>query len=306
MSPRVRALPVALALLSCTLLLACPEGDGGEQAPAADPRLEKCPKIHLDRMAGQWIKVQGSAADHTHRFELTAAPGTAEGGEVGAYTMWYTGGGFEKRTLEGTRRDSDFKFTEQATGKRKAAFEAGDGSITRLYVEPRLDKCALRISVVDVVMKDGKEVERGKPGFVEYLPFPEGQTLTFRPCTGDLFIGKAASDRALADKQREEQGGADPNHSLGEAIPVGGWSDAAADGDAACTYDMDLYFDDRPVEGQTALAAGEVKDGQRHWSVPAWNAPYSGNHHFQIYRYKTCAGAARELVGVSCLEAVLH
>lgn len=298
-----RRLGAASLLALLPLVLGCPESDTEPEAPAEDPRLEKCPKIHMDRMAGQWIKVQGKAADHTYRFELSAQ-GTAE--PVQKYTMWYTGGGFTKRVLEGVRRDSDFKFTEVPSGKRKADFEAGEQAIVRLYVEPKLDKCALRVSELEVTMKEGKEVERPKPGFVEYLPFPEGQPFTFRPCDGELFLAKAAKDKAVADKQLAELGGPDPATMLGEAIPVGTWSPVAEDGDPACTYDMDLYFDDRPVKDKQALPAGAPQGDFRPWYIEAWSAPYSGNHHFQIFRYRTCEGGERELIGVSCLEAVLN
>ncbi len=298
MTHPLHRLPALAALALLPALAGCPESDTAPAEPTEDPRLEKCPKIHMDRMAGQWIKVNGKAADHTVRFELNA--------EDGGYGMWYTGGGFSKRVLEGERRDSDFKFTEVPEGKRKTDFESGEQGIVRLYVEPKLDKCALRVSEMEVKMKEGKEVEHPKPGFIEFLPFPEGQPFTFRPCDGELFLAGAAKDKAVADKQTEELGGADPATGLGEAIPVAAWTDAAADGAETCSYDMDLYFDDRPVKDKQAVPAGEVKDGSRHWYVEAWSAPYSGNHHFQQYRYKTCDGGERELIGVSCLEAVLN
>ena len=53
------------------------------------------------------------------------------------------------------------------------------------------------------------------------------------------------------------------------------------------------------------MAAG-VEGGFRHWYVADWYAPYSGNHHFQVYRYRTCPGEERTLLGVDCLEAALH
>ena len=84
------------------------------------------------------------------------------------------------------------------------------------------------------------------------------------------------------------------------------WSDAGADGDVGCRYTMDLYFDDRPVEGKQAIPAGKVERDHRHWFVPEWYAPFSGNHHFQIYRYRQCDSSDRALIGVACLDAVLH
>ena len=92
---------------------------------------------------------------------------------------------------------------------------------------------------------------------------------------------------------------------LGEQLPVGTWSDAAADGPEACAYTMDLYFDDRPLEGGQGLAAGEVKGGERRW-YHEYFAPYSGNHFFEMYRYRACEGAARELIAVACIEGILN
>ena len=299
-SHRVPAPPTGRASLAMVALLglaACSDNEEEAAAPAAAVASEKCPNVHLDKLATRWIKVDGSTADHTHRFEIVDKGGT--------YEMWYTGGFFTKKRMAAERRSSDVKFTEVPTGKKKEQFEAGIDSIDRLYVEPRIEKCALRVSVMTVKMKDGKESEVPKPGFVEYLPFPEGQELTFRPCDGPLFLGKAASDKAVADKQLEELGVPDAAHGLGEKIPVGVYTDAAADGDASCSYTMALYFDDAPVDGKKDVPAGQVADGLRHWYVPEWYAPYSGNHHFEMYRYKTCADA-KELIGVSCVEAALH
>ena len=67
---------------------------------------------------------------------------------------------------------------------------------------------------------------------------------------------------------------------------------------------MDLYFDDLFVDELSPMPAGEVVDGQRQW-FHTWEAPYTGNHHFEMYRYRTCAGGARELIAVAGLDAIL-
>jgi hypothetical protein len=85
-------------------------------------------------------------------------------------------------------------------------------------------------------------------------------------------------------------------------VPVGAYSQAAVDGDPACTYDMDLWFDDQP--SREHVAAGGVKDGIRSWNVD-WDAPYSGNHYFEIHRYATCGGGERKLLGIAAVSAVL-
>ena len=67
----------------------------------------------------------------------------------------------------------------------------------------------------------------------------------------------------------------------------------------------DRYFDDRPLEGGQAIAAGAVKDGRRHWRHDFY-APYSGNHNFEMYRYRACDGAPRELIAVAGIEGILN
>ncbi|MCB9778745.1 MAG: hypothetical protein H6742_09300 [Alphaproteobacteria bacterium] len=299
-------LPLLLTLGTLPLLLACPssdEGAGGGASTSGPSEMEQkamekgCPTMHS--LPGQYIKVVGNAPDHKYRFELLE--------DGGGMTAWYIDGGFTKTVMQGEKRESDWQFTEVPDARKKASFEAGAEPLRRLYVEPRLEKCALRVSKIEVTKADGKDVEKGQPGFVEYVRFPKNHEMTFRPCTEPVFLYDAAQDAGVAGKQVEELGTPKIDHMLGEAIPVAAWSDAAADGAESCSFDMDLYFDDMPVqEGGKAVPAGDVKDGKRQWLVPAWKAPYSGNHHFEIHRYKTCDGGQRELLGVACLEAVLN
>ncbi len=293
----------AAVLLPLTLLFGCPQSDDDPAAKSGGSDLEKlalekgCPT--MGTLAGDYILVAGGAPDHKNRFRITT--------EGDALTMWYVDGGFKRRVMTGVKRDHDVQFTEVPDDKKKASFEAGQEPLKRLYVEPRLQNCALRVSRLEVHKTEGKEVEKGSPLFHEYVAFPKSQPIAWAPCDGDLFLYDAAKSWSAAEKQVAELGWPKVDHLLGEAIPVAAWSDAAADGDAACTYDMDLYFDDLPLpEGGKALPAGEVKDGKRPWVVPAWKAPYSGNHHFVIERYRTCDGGQRERIGVNCLEAVLN
>jgi hypothetical protein len=90
--------------------------------------------------------------------------------------------------------------------------------------------------------------------------------------------------------------------SLGESIPVAAWSVAAEDGDAACTYTVDTWFDGRPKEA--GIVAGQVR-GERRQYLHNFNAPYSGYHLLEMHRYKQCEGGEKELIAVDCLEAVL-
>jgi hypothetical protein len=268
-----------------------------EEAPKAE---DKCPKVGMDTLPGDWIRVEGSKADKTWRFRFLD-----DGGKP---TLWLTNGGFAKKRLIGEKRTNDWKFTEVAADP--AAVAAGTKELVRFYVEPMKKTCSLRISQGSVVQVDGKEKETIAPGFQDYLPVPEGAEFSYQPCDGTLFLNKAATDKAEADKELAA-GGAVFQSSLGDALTVGAWSDVAADGDVACKYDMDLYFDDarsqdkdKKVRG--AAPAGEPTNGFRPWTVTDWYAPWSGNHHFQMYRYRTCADGARTLIGVSCLEAILQ
>lgn len=290
--------------ISTTVLLsalcAC---DGAEEpAPTGPTPEEACPKVSMDNLAGKWIKFE-SRAIKEYRFEIVASGDS--------YDLWWTGGGFTKKTLTGTKRGSDIEFTEVLDEKRQGLFEAGSTTKVRLYVEPRKQDCSLRVSEMAVEWKGGKEVERPKGAYTTFVELPEGPVLTFRPCDAELFIGAAATDKAEADAQLERSGAAEPAGEMGDAVAIGAWTDAATDGDAACTYDMDLFFDDtsaRDKDGAalTAVAAGAVTDGLRHWVVPGWYAPWTGNHHFEVHRYRTCEGGSREIIGVSCLEAILQ
>ncbi len=280
---------------------AAPAADGSKPA-AADPA-DKCARVSLDGLDGRWIEVKGRQGNYTHRFLVSRTGEAAE--------LFVVLGGFTKKRLQGEKRSGDWRFTEQLDEAGMAAWQRGERSRVRLFVEPWAQQCSLRVTEVEVVPKpDGGEGEKPKGTFTEYLPFPDDVTFSFRPCDGPAFLGKAAADAALQAKQLAA-GGAAPGHPLGEAIPVGVVTDAAADGDPACTYDMDLYFDDRPAKDKAGaprgpVAAAPAAGGKRAWVVPDWYAPYSGNHHFELYRHRTCAGGPRELIDVRCIEAVLE
>ncbi|NOY26053.1 MAG: hypothetical protein GXP62_09295 [Oligoflexia bacterium] len=291
-----------LAAFLSLLLTACPQDDGAQKADGP-PTLEQraiakgCPT--MSTLAGDYLLVQGNTPDHKNRFRII------DDGD-GSFTMWYVDGGFGKRVMDGVKRGQDVRFTEIPDARKKAAFQAGEEPLKRVYVEPRIQQCALRVTRLDVNRSGGKDIERGSPLMVEFVRFPKTQEVTFHPCDGPAFIYDAAKSYKVAAKQLKDQGAPRSDGALGEQIPVAAWTDAAADGADTCTFDMDLYFDDLPLpEGGKAVPVGDVVAGKRHWFVPAWKAPYSGNHNFELYRYKTCDGS-RELVGVSCLEAVLH
>ena len=260
--------------MSAAAILMSILGCDGAQAP--EPAVEDpCPGISME-MAGDWIKVQGSAGDHTHRLRIH---------EDGSAS--YIGGGFSKLRMDGEYRKDDLMLTE-----------VGDKDVrTRLYVQPNKKKCSMR--VVEVRLDSaGKEQQVGV-GYTEYLPFPEGQVFTFRPCDESAYIADAAKSWAKAKRERDSDGGINPVGALGEQVPVASWMEPH---DGECTYSAALFFDDRPVEGKEALE-GKVTDGMVHF-YDEWYAPYSGNHHFEFHRTATCDGAAKD-AGVACLEAIL-
>ena len=273
-------------------------GCGGGEPTATPPVEDKCAHISMAGLPGDWLLVKGSAADHTNRFRILK--------DGDAWSAWYVGGFFKKVEMEGRPRAEDVQFTERLEGDDLEAWKRGERSRARIYVQPYKRSCSMRVSAVDLKWVDGAEKESGRGGapYVEYLPVPEQHEFTYRPCDEPLFLDKAAKARPVA-KAQMAKGGPESSAPLGEQVPVGAWSDPKADGDGACSYTMDLYFDDRPLEGGAGLPAGEVKAGERHW-YHEFYAPYSGNHGFEMYRYRECEGADRALIAVACIEGVLN
>lgn len=293
-----------VALLPLSLLLACPQQDAEEAVEGGPSELEKkalekgC--ATWSTMPGEYLRIEGTLPDPKLRFRII------DDGD-GTWTMWYIDGGLQRRLMDGVKRESDLAFTEIPDARKKAAYEAGNEALKRLYVEPKMETCALQVKHRDVTLEAGAEKEVMSMATGEFVRFPKGHDLGWQPCDGPLFLNEAATDHAVAKAQLAETGSPKFDHEMGEAIPAAAWSDAAADGDAACTFDMDLYFDHKPVaEGGKNVPAGPVTDGARQWLVPAWRAPWTGNHLFEMQRYRTCGGGQRELIGVSCLEAALN
>jgi hypothetical protein len=267
------------------LLTACQT----EAPPPPEPEVpEQCKKIHIDKLAGDWVLVKGSSADPKTRMRIM------EDGD--GYKAWYVDGFFGHHDMDVEKRKTDLKLTAKTASQAPGG---GPARKARLYIEPKLEKCALVVH--NGVEIDGKE--QVEPKTVEFVEFPKSDTVfTYRPPDGRLHLGKAATERRAAEKDLEAEGGPKTDHPMG-AVPVGAWTELTADGDPACTYDMDLYFDDK-LEPELKGLSPEVKGDWRNWSH-TFEAPYSGNHHFQIYRYRTCSGGERELIGVSALSAIL-
>jgi hypothetical protein len=267
--------------------------------PPPDP----CPNIDIEKLAGDWMQVKQDKADPTNRFRIL--------GNYPDYEAVLVPGDMQKYTLGGRlRKDKgDVVFDEVLSPEAEARFKNGQRWKARLQVEPNKKKCSLRVGVITVTMNGDKETEKRRPpGYEEYVPLPKegGVEFTFEPCTGPLFLGPAAKNRKEAEKQlKANHGVPDPSQSRTQALPVGVFTTAGDDGDASCTYDMDLYFDDRPLADKKKLPAGKVDGGFRHWFVGDWYAQYTGAHSLEMYRYRTCADGKRERIGVQCILSVL-
>jgi len=263
--------------------IAC-SGDSSSPAEApTDPANAKCPHVHMDRLATDWIIATGDPKNRLRILE-----------KENGYTGWLTDGFYVKREYHGVKRDDDVKFTEVATGKRKERIDNQEENLIRFYAKPTLSKCALQ-TFFGVV--DSKGAEHISPVAKEYLKFPKSaETFSYQPPNEPLFLGVAASNKKAADAQLTANGEATGYHELG-TIPVGTWSEVAKDGDQSCSFEMDLYFDGRLIDGGTGIAAGPVDGEYRHWTY-TWEAPYSGNHNFELYRYRKC-GDERTLLGIA-------
>ena len=270
---------------------------GACQPEPVPPPPDPCPEIADDNLAGDWIKVYGARGDHKNRFRIT--------GDMDNYTAYLIPGFFDHIAMTGEHREHDFAFTQVMTAQEEADWKNGNRRRYRMYVEPYKKKCSLRVVIAELWYYDGVEKEKPRGnGYEEFLPFPTDTEFTYLPADEPLFLGQAAKNRQTAEAQMARLGEPDPAHGFGEAIPVGVFSQVSQDGPDTCTYDMDLYFDDQPVDGKQHVPAGDVQGGWRHWYEPAWYAPYAGNHHFELYRYRTCSGK-RERIAISGLEAVL-
>lgn len=280
------AIPTAVL----TVVLAC----GGEPpaASVADQAASKCPRVHLDKLAGDWVLATG---DTKTRFRVVE-----QGGRT---LLWYVDPAYSAQKLElvGTKRDKDWQFDELPRGRRKQMLEADAEVPKRIYLAPKPQRCAVEV-YAGMAPKDGKEVM--PPKSKEFLQFPDQPAVrfTYDPHDEPLFLGEAATSWAVAQKQVAELGGPNADVAAGK-IPATAWTKAEADGGEGCVFTLDAYFDDQPVEGGQEVAAGVVVDGMRPWSF-TFDAPYRDAHRFELHRYRTCGGA-RERLAVAGIDAIL-
>jgi hypothetical protein len=244
-------------------------------------------------MQGDWLLANGNPKT---RMRWTSRDGKTY--------LWYIDPAFSnhKLELEGVKRDKDWQFDEVPRGTRIKLIETGGEAKKRLYIQPRMTSCAVEV-YAGTVDPSGKETMPPKPK--EFLQWPDGspQQFSFAPHDQTLFLGEAATDKTKADKQVEANGAPGIEAEMGSVV-VGVWTSVSSDGDTACDYTYDAYFDDLLVEGATAQPAGEVKDDTRHWTH-TFEAPYSGNHRFELHRFRQCAGGERERIAVAGTDAAM-
>lgn len=285
MSTMSKLAPVGLALY----LFGC--GEEPKPPPTIDElAAQKCPKINIDKLAGDWIITSGDPKTRLRIFE-----------KDGGYYAHYVPGFFQKFELKGTKKGEEVVFDEVPMGLRVKQVGEGKAPAMRLTVLPYKKMCSLQVKMFSVE-KGGAE---NMMNSYEMLEFPaEGEGMfSYAPPKHELFLGSAAKDRKKQAKQVEDYGQADPNHPMGK-ITVGAWIPVADDGDPACTYDFDAFLESKKLDNAVKQPAGPVAGDARLWSFE-FDAPWSGNHGFELLRYRTCADGKREFIGTAAIEAVL-
>ena len=131
---------------------------------------EKCPKIHLDRLAGDWIVLTGDPKTRVRIVE-----------KDGHYEAYYTGLYVSRLAFTGTRREADIQFDEVPTGRRKERIASGAEQAKRFYAEPSMRTCTLRI-FPGMVDASGKEAIAPKP--TEFTLEPSSAIMTPMPVVG--------------------------------------------------------------------------------------------------------------------------
>lgn len=281
-----RLAPLAAVL---GLVLAC----GPSAPPPDDGASSKCPRVHLDKLAGDWVSASG---DVKVRFRVLERDGKT--------LLWLADPGYSNQKLElvGTKREKDWQFDEVPRGQRKRLLDAAAETPKRVYLQPKPQRCAVEV-YAGAVGADGKEIMGSTPR--EFLQFPEPPPveLSYAPFDEVVYLAEAAASWAVAEKEVAELGEPKSEAAMGR-VSVTAWSDPAADGDAACTFTLDAWFDDQRVEGGAEVPVGAPIEGRRPWTF-TFDAPYTGNHRFELHRYRSCGGGPRELVAVAGVDAVL-
>jgi hypothetical protein len=284
-----------LILASLTSLFAACGSSEPPPKTLEEQAAEKCPRVSHDaaKMAGDWVLGTGSPKTRFRVFQ--------DGDRT---VMWYIDPAFSNHKLElvGTARDKDWKFEEVPVGRRKLMVAAGGEPLKRVYLQHRLQQCAMEI-FAGTVDAEGREVLPPQPKVFRQWPDGQQVSFSFAPHNELLFVGEAATDKKKADQQLVDLGSPGVEAAMGK-VTVGLWTEVAADGDPSCTYTFDAWFDDQPVEGASAVAAGAAADGWRHWTH-TFDAPYTGNHGFELHRYRQCGDGARELISVAGSDVVL-
>lgn len=276
---------LALALLACGTPESAPQ-------TTADLAAEKCPRIGMDRLGGDYIVATGQPE---RRFRITSS-----GSDV---LMWLTDPTVSNHRLElvGTMLERDWRFDERPRGARAKLVTDGGEQPKRVYVQPHPAQCSLGVTA-GVVGADGKEAM--PPKATEFLQFPDRDDVafSFRPFDEPAVIGAAAKDPGTARAALADDPWTTPVAEMGD-VTVAVFVDAATMADG-CTFTFDAFFDGQRVAEAVPVPVPDPKGSTVRWSH-TFAAPYSGNHRFEIKRFQTCSGE-RELLAMAGVDAVLQ
>ncbi len=283
-----------VSALAALLLLAtgCPPEE--EPPPPPDPCLGF---FDINAPAGDWMWARGSASspepDVHYRIRFFR-----EGETVKA---WYVHD-LERYEMTGTRRETDWLFSSGTLipADEVETFKANNSNTEArfsAYAYLSIDKqCHVEWSDGYHTYVDGAEVEKTDGmGRKRLAPVGEETVFSYRPCTEKLAATEGATGQRAYKAMIDLETGV-PILS-GDTANLVVWTDAAADGDAACTYTFD-YFWDGLIKDEKA-ATTQVEGDQRKWTHRI-NLAFLGSHDVTFERFRACSGGEPEHIGTSC------
>lgn len=284
---------IVVSALAAVLLLAtgCPPKE--EPPPPPDPCLGF---FDIEAPAGDWMWARGSASspepDVHYRIRFFR-----EGDTVKA---WYVHD-LDRFEMTGTRRETDwlFKSSTLIPADEVESFKANNSDAEArfdAYAYLSIDnQCHVEWMDGHHTYLEGVESERQDGmGRKRLAPVGEQTVFSYRPCTEKLLAAAANNSQRAAQKMIDE--GTVPVLG-GDTATLVAWTDAAADGDAACTYSFD-YFWDGLLKDEKAATTKVVGD-HRKWTHRV-NLSFLGSHDVTFERYRACDGGGPELIGTSC------
>lgn len=285
---------LVVSTLAAMLLLATGCPPEAEPPPPPDPCLGF---FDIDAPEGDWMWARGSASspepDVHYRLRFVR--------QGDAVKAWYVHD-LDRYELTGTRRETDWLFTSAPLipADQAEAFKTGNADPDArydVYAYLSIDKqCHVEWTDGYHTYLEGAEAEK-TDGMGRKLLAPVGEQTVFsyRPCTEQL--GATEGDTSLRAFKRMIDAETGAPILSGDAANLVVWTDAAADGDPACTYSFD-YFWDGLIKDEKVESAKVVGD-QRKWDHRI-SLQFLGSHDVTFERYRTCDGGEPEYIGTSC------